>query len=404
MIKIVNDYLVLVSFILRLIIYIYLSIKILIEYAKHRFTPLIYLLLVNIFLSLVQFINLLPESGEFEISEILFQTSVILISVGFALLLLLLFFDSFDQESVLSARNVMLMFSVLISGILMILNSIIISTIINEDEERFSDPDNVVTTNSENFIFVILVIAVFLNLFATLYMGIKIFKTLRSKMKETSNLHVQSLIRKIGYGGIIMIFGPMFAGILNFIQIGNSGLGNILAPFVAILGLYIMIHYFLKGGIFLFQGDTLRRLIIITDSGIPIYSYSFRKFDLHEDVAADSLSERGGQEVLFSGAIKSISFLLSEFTGSNKVVREIFLEDMVMIIKMLPNNSSVILLCNKSTKFLRNALNKFSLQVTSLAEEIPDGQAFNTNQNKVANQLLESSFGFGYYQQMGTLQ
>ncbi|MHA2031777.1 MAG: hypothetical protein ACW99A_01825 [Candidatus Kariarchaeaceae archaeon] len=355
-------------------------------------------------MSLVQFINLLPESGEFEISEILFQTSVILISVGFALLLLLLFFDSFDQESVLSARNVMLMFSVLISGILMILNSIIISTIINEDEERFSDPDNVVTTNSENFIFVILVIAVFLNLFATLYMGIKIFKTLRSKMKETSNLHVQSLIRKIGYGGIIMIFGPMFAGILNFIQIGNSGLGNILAPFVAILGLYIMIHYFLKGGIFLFQGDTLRRLIIITDSGIPIYSYSFRKFDLHEDVAADSLSERGGQEVLFSGAIKSISFLLSEFTGSNKVVREIFLEDMVMIIKMLPNNSSVILLCNKSTKFLRNALNKFSLQVTSLAEEIPDGQAFNTNQNKVANQLLESSFGFGYYQQMGTLQ
>lgn len=397
-----SDNLILVSFLLRLIIYTYLSIKIIIEYTKHRFTPLIYLLLVNIFLSLIQFITLLPEPGEFEISKILFQTSFILITFGFSLLLLLLFFDSFDHESVLSSRNVILMFSILITGILMITNSIIISTIMNEDKERFSDPDNVATTNSENIIFVILATAVILNLFVALYMVIKVFKTLRRKMKETSNPHVQSLIRKIVYGSVIMIFGPMFIGILNIIQIRSIGLGEVLSPFVAILGLYIMIHYFLKGGIFLFQGDTLRRLIIITDSGIPIYSYSFRRFNLQEDVSADSLNERGGQEVLFSGAIKSISFLLSEFTGSNKVVREIFLEDMVMIVKTLPNNSSVILLSNKSTKFLRNAINEFSSQVSSLVEEVPDGQGFNTNQIKVANQLLEGSFGFGYYQQIGS--
>ncbi|MCE7736407.1 MAG: hypothetical protein GPJ54_16120 [Candidatus Heimdallarchaeota archaeon] len=279
---------------------------------------------MNVFLSLIQFFTLLPEPGEYEISLILFQTSIILISLGFSFLLLLLFFDSFDEESVLTGRNVTLMFSVLISGILMITNSILISTIINDDEPRFSDPDNVVTSNSENIIFIILVTGVSLSLLVILYMGIKIFKTLRSKMKETSNPEVQMLIRKIVYGSVIMLFGPMFIVILNFIQIGSTGLGEIVSPFVAILGLYIMVHYFLKGGIFLFQGDSLRRLIIITDSGIPIYSYSFRKFNLLEDVSADSLNERGGQEVLFSGAIKSISFLLSEFTGSNKVVREIF--------------------------------------------------------------------------------
>ncbi len=397
-----SDYLLLASFFLRLIIYTYLSIKIIIEYRRHRFTPLIYLLLVNIFLGLIQLFTLLPEPGEYEISLILYQTSIILISLSFSFLLLLLFFDSFDQESVLTGRNVTLMFSVLISGILMITNSIIISTIINDDEPRFSDPDNVVTSNSENIIFVILVTGVSLSLLVILYMGIKIFKTLRSKMKETSNSEVQLLIRKIVYGSVIMLFGPMFIGILNFIQIGSTGLGEILSPFVAILGLYIMVHYFLKGGIFLFQGDSLRRLIIITDSGIPIYSYSFRKFNLLDDVSADSLSQRGGQEVLFSGAIKSISFLLSEFTGSNKVVREIFLEDMVMMFKILPNNSSVILLCNKSTKFLRNAINKFSGQVSELAEEVPDGQGFNTTQVKVANQLLEGSFGFGCYQPIGS--
>lgn len=396
------DVLSLSSFLLRLIIYTYLSIKIIIEYTKHRFTPLIYLLSVNIFLSLIQFISLLPEPGEFEISKILFQTSVVLISVGIALLLLQLFFDSFDRESVLSSRNVVLMFSILISGILMITNSFLISTIINEDSDRFADPDNVVTSRSENIIFIILVTAISLNLLATLYLGIKIIKTIRRKMKETSNPEIQTLIRKIGYGGIIMILGPMFIGILNIIKIRSTGLGEILSPFISILGLYIMIFYFLKGGIFLFQGDTLRRLIIITDSGIPIYSYSFRKFNLQEEVNADSLNDRSGQEVLFSGAIKSISFLLSEFTGSNKVVREIYLEDMVMMVKMLSNNSSVILLSNKSTKFLRNAINKFSSQVSSLTEEVPPGQGFNLNQVKVANQLLENSFGFGYYQQIGS--
>ena len=221
-------------------------------------------------------------------------------------------------------------------------------------------------------------------------------------MRETSNSQVQNLIRKITYGSVIMIFGPMFSMSLNLIQIKSTGVGDILSPFVAILGLYIMIYYFLKGGIFLFQGDTLRRLIIITDSGVPIYSYSFRKFNLQEEVPSDTLNERGGQEVLFSGAIKSISFLLSEFTGSNKVVREIFLEDMVMMVKMLPNNSSVILLSNKSTKFLRNAINEFSMKVSSLAEEVPQGQGFNNDQVKVANQLLEGSFGFGYYQQIGS--
>ena len=105
----------------------------------------------------------------------------------------------------------------------MITNSIIITTVINEDEERFADPENIVTSNSENLIFIFLAAAMSLNLFVTLYMGIKIFKSLRSKMKETSNLHVQSLIRKIGYGGIIMIFGPILSGIFNIIQIGSIG-------------------------------------------------------------------------------------------------------------------------------------------------------------------------------------
>ncbi|MHA2279226.1 MAG: hypothetical protein ACXAC2_25885 [Candidatus Kariarchaeaceae archaeon] len=83
------------------------------------------------------------------------------------------------------------------------------------------------------------------------------------------------------------------------------------------------------------------------------------------------------------------------------MVREIILEDMVMMIKMISDDFSAILMSNKSTKFLKNALNEFGENISLLVEEIPQGQAFNTDQIKVANELLEGSFGFGYFQQIG---
>lgn len=397
-----TDTLGLTSFILSLAIYLFLMFKIVNAYRIHRFTPLIYLFLVIILLTLLQFIIFLPEPEEHEISQQLIQMSGVLLFMSFALLLTLLFFESFDKESVLSTRNVILMLFVTTLGFVIMTSMLFITSLFVEDPERFAGSDELELSTTESLMFVILVSSVLLDVIIAITMGVMIFKTLRRKIKETNNPQVKNLVKKIVLGSIIMTIGGEIARILNIFRIGNLGVGDILEPFVSIFGLYMMIHYFLKGGIFLFQGDSLRRLIIITDSGLPIYSYSFRRFNIEEDIRSDSLSERGGQEVLFSGAIKSISYLLSEFTGSNEVIREIFLDDTVMMVKMLPNNSSVILLSNKSTKFFRNAIDKFSSLVSSLAEEIPDGQAFNTYQVKVANELLESSFGFGYYQQIGS--
>ncbi|MHA2274527.1 MAG: hypothetical protein ACXAC2_02070, partial [Candidatus Kariarchaeaceae archaeon] len=141
-----NDVLGITTFILRFIIYLYLMLKIIVEYRNHRFTPLIYLLLVTLFLSVIQFINLLPEPEEHEISQMLFQASIVLLSASFSLLLLLLFFDSFDHESVLMFRNVTLMICVSTLGILMITASVLISSVVSEETERFSDLENLELT------------------------------------------------------------------------------------------------------------------------------------------------------------------------------------------------------------------------------------------------------------------
>ena len=126
--------------------------KIVNEYRIHRFAPLIYLFLVTFLLSLVQFIIFLPEPKEHEIPKQLFQLSTVLLSMSFILLLTLLFFDSFDHESVLSRRNVTLMTLVTTLGFLIMTTIVFIVSIIAEDPDKFDLSEEGNLSNSEAWI------------------------------------------------------------------------------------------------------------------------------------------------------------------------------------------------------------------------------------------------------------
>ncbi len=397
-----SNLLEIIIFSFRMLIYAYILFKISLEYKKHKFTPLFYLILATIFLVIIEFVYLLPEPSESDYSNMLFQGSTVLLSLLSSLLLLLLFFDTFNQENVLTARNVILIVLMTTFGTSLLTSAVLITILVSEN--RDIDIEDADLTNSEISIFALMGGAMILSLFLVTVLIFLIFKTLRTKMRETSNPMVQNLIKKMILGSIIMLIGPLFMSIFSSVQIGSTGisLSDLLQPFVAIFGLVIIIYYFLKGGIYLFQGDYLRRLLIISESGIPIYSFSFRKLSIEKEVLADQLNDRTGQEILFSGALKSISYLLSEFTGSNKMVEDISLEGMMMMIKSISKDYSAVLMVDRSTKFFRNAINTFSELIKPLVEEVSAGQAFNTNQVKIANKLLESSFGFGYYQQIGS--
>ena len=63
------------------------------------------------------------------------------------------------------------------------------------------------------------------------------------------------------------------------------------------------------------------------------------------------------------------------------------------MIQEIDNENRVILIVDKSTKFFRNAIEKFSKYSSDLVAETRPNMAFNNNQIKVANSLIELSFG-----------
>ena len=100
------------------------------------------------------------------------------------------------------------------------------------------------------------------------------------------------------------------------------------------------------------------------------------------------------QELLFSGALRAISILLEEFTGTNHTIEEIFFGNLLMMIKQC-KDLSIVLVADKSTLFFREALESFSKQLYSTIPDIDNTLNFTKEQTKNASLLLEQQFGVG---------
>ncbi|MBD3190362.1 MAG: hypothetical protein GF308_06945 [Candidatus Heimdallarchaeota archaeon] len=130
---------------------------------------------------------------------------------------------------------------------------------------------------------------------------------------------------------------PQVRQILYWLIIGNVILliGSFILTFQFVVGeIMIIVGYsiiylrYLSGGIFVLQTNSLRRLIILDSSGLPIYSHHFlleqqaniQNVDSQIDGRAQESSSSNGVEdekdVLFSGALQAVSMLLSELMGT----------------------------------------------------------------------------------------
>ena len=149
-----------------------------------------------------------------------------------------------------------------------------------------------------------------------------------------------------------------------------------------------------KYGNFILQGEILQHMVILDSEGLPIYGYKFSKDTEH----GDGINDR---EILFSGALTAISSLITQFTGNeSQEVKEITLNGLIIMvssIKVQENNYSVVLLTKKSTVFYRDSLKKFTKNIPMIIEQnMERNYAFNVDQIKNTNILLESSFGKAY--------
>ncbi len=122
---------------------------------------------------------------------------------------------------------------------------------------------------------------------------------------------------------------------------------------------------YLNSGIHVFQEEGLRRLMIIDNAGLPLYSYLFSGFE-GKEMSSQQLEN---EEMMFSGALKAISSLFGELTGANQTLKEIILDKIVLLVQLSPEKDKlVILFCDRPTKFHREAIEHFT---DSLFKEVP---------------------------------
>lgn len=385
---------VIVFIILAIGKYYYNSKNLVLIYLLLSITPL---LGSELFIMLLQLDDVTDLAVKFQLN-ILISNILLMISLFF----FLLFFESFNSEHLITKRNAVLLVlvSVLSTGLALSTLSTRSRTVTNTDRTQVKVNSAASMQRYLDLTIYAFIIASIVFIFALI---ILILRSLNERIKASNNKDIKRILKQMRAASILVMIGPIlpFALLPVFTTLENHVSAFIGSSLLSTIGLGLLFYVYKKGGIFLLQDERLRRIIIINKAGAPIYSYKFREFNYESN---DNLSNMDtmSQEILFSGALQSISALLSEFSGSIEGITGIQLHNLDMIIKQV-DEETIILLTDKTTKFYQEALHLFAQQIKTLLNDTPEGQTFSLTQEKVANAFVENTFGYGYLQQIGEI-
>lgn len=363
-------------------------------YRKFRYPSLLYFLGALAIYTLTQITGFAPPPENIGFAALYFHLSFQLMGVIYALFLILLFFDSFEGDSVLTPRNVIL---AMVTSALEVLLLVVVLLLSNIDSEMLRALDEGTEENVSFLVVTVMLLAalaVFLAVITFIATAIMVMRSIGKKLKSMTEPSNVNRMKRMQLAMYLIIIGSVLGGLASGNEFQQLNLGVVIQNVTVIVGLLMLMRYTVhREGMFLFQGENLQKLMIIDPYGIPTYSYTFwarSKEELNEN-----LEDIESNEVLFSGALKSISLLLSESSGTSEesLVEEIVMSDMKLMVQTIGSGFSIVLMVNKSTRFFRDALLRFSESMVDLVQELNQGDVFDTNQIKIANGLLESSFG-----------
>lgn len=237
------------------------------------------------------------------------------------------------------------------------------------------------------FLFVIISLVVILILL------LAVWRNIQHQIRSRQNQETKRILRGVRLGSFLIVLSPILFSAFEE--------APVIGPSLSTMGLILLIYYYHQGGTFLLQGEHLRRLIIVNKLGLPIYSYYFSPFQDAEKSGLKDIREED-KEALFSGAISSIISVLAEITGTDQLVREIWLDNLIMMVRS-SGEHLLILFVDRSTRFYRDALRHCSHRMEPFLNEIILGHTLTTDQCKIANSFVEEFFGHGYYQQIGSM-
>jgi hypothetical protein len=370
----------LIAEILMIVGFIVLISSTMLFYKKYKFGAVRYFFYATLILG-QRGLSFLSRPNTNENRIIFGSLSLDLIGLILSLYCILLFFESFESETPYTKQNlaILVAISAVVSGLFIL-------TIIVQKEE-FSLPTgegvrladlNYGMLFTENF-YILLIFFVFslFGLILLLIQSLIIMRFLQKKEKSTQNPEAKmrfSHLKRAMY--ILPLIIPIF---IRFEQFSRF--------LFVVIAVYLSISIY-KGGLFMFRSEMLRLLMVIDDSGIPSYSFRFR------DVSGTQMGD--DDEMLFSGALKAVSMLFQNLTGSDVDLKEIVLENAHLMIQRIPdaeNSNSAVLVANKSSKFYQEALSLFAEQYAKIYHTLPKLQVISGEKRNEVDDIVKQCFG-----------
>lgn len=390
----------LLMLILQLVIIGVVFAVVLVSYLRQRQSTFLYLVL-SLFFLLGQklswlFLALtipknLDESGTFQ--ELADQIMILLplgdgiISLIGVFFFLLLFFQAFESDTVLTRRNLIYTYIYLILTVSLIIS---VLTIV------FSVPTLASFNESEDNILLVIIFPLLIMVFSLLIsfiftgvMAVEIYRKVQRKLNQVRDPVIKKVLKRMRYAVLLIALGYLAFFVTDYVT----------AEILSVIGFTALVYLYLSTGKYVLQDEALRHLILVNNDGMPLYGYEFQKRLLNEETSAYGGMLISDQEILFSGALKAVSTLIGEFTGAGDMsLREIVLDNSVMMVSRIQGTEvNVVLLADKSTQYFRDALQMFTQQIQVLVnEDSTPTNPFAKEQVKVANEILIANFGAGF--------
>ncbi len=256
-----------------------------------------------------------------------------LISQLFSLYALLLFFELFENETLLTQQ--LMIFTV-------ITTAFGIFTLFGNVQAVWLDFEQIYLVQLESLLR-------FLFLTFSIVVGIFILFDLRTGLKDAWITQKEQLIMMI-ITTIIIVFIPLLiSGLFALNNVPYSIMVELIIRIPVIIGIVVLSISFGNPSDFsLFYRRKADKLIITNISGMPMFHYDFKE-NVHYV-----------NETLFSGAIVAITMLMSESIKSSSPIAEVLMKNKYRLMLETKKSFIVLILTPMGTAFLRDSLEKFA--------------------------------------------
>ncbi|RMG32884.1 MAG: hypothetical protein D6732_12830 [Methanobacteriota archaeon] len=180
-------------------------------------------------------------------------------------------------------------------------------------------------------------------------------RELRTSIKETKSYRHRNQLKLMARGvATAFLVGPLLSFMGDAISLYFSAeVGLWISEFAGFLFMslgiaFILLSYALDNSLLFLQPNKVERLLVIHESGMPLFDYEFKAFQ-NDDV----------NEMMLSGLILAIKTVASEVLGKNGILEEIKFRGMEILL-LVHEEIIFMLIAQKRSSFLRSALRKFS--------------------------------------------